>query len=215
MAIVHQLLDLVLHLNQHLDYACSHYGNWIYLLLALIVFCESGLILTPFLPGDVLLFTTGALTARGSLDPWIVAPVLMAAAALGGFVNYSVGVRIGARFFTEDARVLKKRYLVQTHEFFEKHGPKAVILARFLPVFRTFVPFVAGMGAMEWKRFVLHNLVSAVLWVALMLGAGWFFGGLPFVRDHFETVVIGIILVSMLPIVIETLTHLAKARARG
>src|SRR5262245_43951212 len=134
MHFLHAWADFILHLNRHLDAACLNYGNWIYLLLFLIVFCETGLIVTPFLPGDALLFTVGAIAARGTLDVWIVAPTLMAGAILGGIVNYAIGRKIGARFFKEDARILKKKHLDQTHVFFEKHGAKAIILARFLPV---------------------------------------------------------------------------------
>jgi membrane-associated protein len=213
MSVIHQLVDLVVHLNKHLDYVCVNYGAWVYLLLFLIVFCETGLVVTPFLPGDVLVFTVGALAARGTLDLWISALVLIVAGALGGFSNYTIGYHVGARFFTDDARILKKRYLDQTHEFFEKHGPKAVILARFLPLLRTFVPFVAGMGAMTPKRFFFYNLIGAALWIVLVLAAGWFFGGLPFVRDHFEVVVVGIIVVSMLPVALEAAARVWKKKA--
>ena len=212
MDLIHTLLDLVLHLNKHLDYACAHYGHWIYLLLFVIVFAETGLVVTPFLPGDALLFTVGAIAARGALDPWILLVSLTAAAFLGGVSNYAIGRKVGDRFFTPGARILKRKYLDQTHAFFEKHGPKAVILARFLPLFRTFVPFVAGMGRMAYGKYLLDTAIGAALWVILMMGAGWFFGGISFIQNHFEVAVIGIILVSMLPAAYEIAKHLLQKK---
>lgn len=212
MDLLHTVLDLILHLNKHLDYACAHYGAWIYLLLFVIVFAETGLVVTPFLPGDALLFTVGAIAARGTLSLWIVVPSLIVAAFLGGVSNYAIGRRIGDRFFTADARLLKRKYLDQTHAFYEKHGPKAVILARFLPLFRTFVPFVAGMGKMAYGRYLVDTAIGAALWVGLMMGAGWFFGGIPYIQEHFEVAVIGIILISMLPAAYEIAKHLLQKK---
>ncbi len=203
---MHDLFDFVFHLNAHLQAFVAQYGAWVYGLLFVIVFAETGLVVTPFLPGDSLLFTAGALSAAGVLDIRIVAPLLIAAAILGDTVNYSVGHFIGPRIFTaEDGksfwhRLLNRKHLMEAHAFYERHGGKAVVLGQFLPIIRTFVPFVAGCGAMAYRQYALFNVIAAVLWVGLCCGAGYAFGNVPAVQEHFELVVIGIVCVSLVPI---------------
>jgi membrane-associated protein len=212
MDFLHQILDLFLHFDKHLDYVCANYGLWAYGLLFLIIFCETGLVVTPFLPGDSLLFAVGALAARGSLDLWTSIGVLFAAAVLGNFVNYSIGARVGGGLFKENALVLKKAYLDRTHAFFDKHGGKAIILTRFLPIIRTVAPFAAGMGKMGYTKFTAYNVAGAALWVVSLTGAGWFFGNIPFVKKNFELVVIGIIAISLLPVFWEALMQFKASR---
>ncbi len=196
-----QIVDLLLHLNNHLGQFVDLYGAWVYLLLFLIVFSESGLIFTPFLPGDALLFTVGSLTAgTGKLDLITVLVLLGIAAPLGGFVNYFFGMILGDRFFQNpQARVLNPRYLRQAHAFYEKHGAKAILLARYLPMIRTFAPFVAGMSRMTFSKFAFYNVIGGLLWVLLVVLLGHFFGALPFVQKNFSVVIGAIILISMIP----------------
>lgn len=208
---MHDLIDFVLHINTHLAGLVDQYHNWVYGLLFAIVFSETGLVVTPFLPGDSLLFTCGALAATSTeaggtiLDIRIVAPLLALAAILGDTTNYAIGHFVGPRVFTaEDRRgfwhrLLNRHHLMEAHEFFERHGGKAVVLGQFMPIIRTFVPFVAGAGSMTYRRFALFNLLAAVLWVSLCMGAGYAFGNVPAVKAHFELVVVGIICVSLIP----------------
>ena len=199
-------LDFFLHLDIHLEAFVGHYGPWVYGLLFLIIFCETGLVVTPILPGDSLLFTTGALAAAGILNIWLTAVLVLAAAILGDAVNYSIGHYVGPRVFrAEDRRgfwhrVLNRNHLMAAHAFFERHGGKAVVLARFVPIVRTFVPFVAGAGSMSYPQFAFFNVSGAMLWVALCVGAGYFFGSRQIVKDNFELVVVAIVLISLLPI---------------
>jgi membrane-associated protein len=202
-----QILDYFLHLQDHLEQFVSLYGPWVYGLLFLIVFCETGLVVTPFLPGDSLLFATGALAAStDSLDIRLAAVLLAVAAILGDAVNYSIGHFVGPRVFrAEDRaslwhRLLNRNHLMQAHAFFERHGGKAIVLGRFVPIIRTFVPFVAGGGSMSYPQFAFYNVTGALLWVGLCLGAGYAFGNVPWVKDRFEIVIIGIVFVSVLPI---------------
>jgi len=201
-------LDVVLHLQDHLYELTRNHGAWVYGILWLIVFAETGLVVTPFLPGDSLLFATGAVcatvasvAAQDGTAPAItvqtMAIVLFVAAVLGDGVNYHVGRAIGPVAFSGRHRWLKKEHLDRTHEFFERHGGRAVVLARFVPIVRTFAPFVAGIGAMTYSRFLFYNVFGAVLWVGLLLGAGYWLGGLPLVQKHFSKVVLGIIVVSV------------------
>jgi membrane-associated protein len=183
---------------------------WTNLILFLIVFAETGLVITPFLPGDSLLFAAGTFAALGSLDPGLLILLLTAAAILGDTVNYWVGAYIGPRAFTGDIRWLKREYLERTHAFYEKHGGKTIILARFIPIIRTFAPFVAGVGAMTYSRFLLYNVVGGVVWVTLFVLAGYYFGNLPMVRQNFTYVILAIIVLSVMPIVLEYL----KSRRR-
>jgi membrane-associated protein len=206
MDIITTILDFILHIDAHLADIITLYGPWIYGILFLIVFCETGLVVTPFLPGDSLLFAAGALAAStGQMSVILLWVLLSIAAILGDGVNYFIGRRVGTRVFSDNARILKTDYLRRTEAFYEKHGNKTIILARFVPIVRTFAPFVAGVGNMEYKRFATYNVVGGLLWVTLFLAAGFLFGNIPFVKENFEFVTIGIILVSVLPMVFEFL----------
>src|SRR5882762_758921 len=203
------LVDFILHSDRHLLDFVSTYGAWVYALLFIIVFAETGFVVTPFLPGDSLLFAAGALCATGSLSAPAAMGLLALAAFSGNAVNYTVGRIIGPRVFNAadsnglSHRLLNREHLRRAHEFFERYGGKAVILGRFVPIVRTFVPFVAGAAQMTSASFVLYNAIGAVAWVSLCLGAGWFFGNIPIIRDNFSLVTIGIVVVSVLPMVYE------------
>ena len=205
------LIDLFLNLDQHLVELAGAYGPWIYLVLFLIVFAETGLVVTPILPGDSLLFAAGALAATGALNVWMVLGLLLAAAVLGDAVNYSVGWYIGPRIFTASDttgvlhRLLNRDHLARAHAFFERHGGKAVVLGRFVPIVRTFVPFVAGAGDMTYSTFVFFNVAGALLWVGTCVGAGYGLGNVPIVKENFSLVALGIVFVSVLPAVFEML----------
>jgi membrane-associated protein len=208
MQIIQQLFDLFLHLDKYLGQIISQYGTLTYLLLFLVIFMETGLVVTPFLPGDSLIFAAGtfASPALGSvLNIWVLWILLIAAAILGDTVNYWIGHAIGPRAFSGEVRFLKKEYLDRTHAFFEKYGGKTIILARFVPIVRTFAPFVAGVGEMTYGKFISYNVIGGVLWVTIFLWLGYFFGNLPFVQDHFSLIVIAIILISVMPAVYEFL----------
>jgi membrane-associated protein len=202
---VKQFVDLFLHLDTHLSQVIAQYGTWTYLILFLIVFCETGLVITPFLPGDSLLFAAGTFAALGDLDVRLMILLLVVAAIVGDTVNYWVGAAIGPRAFQGNHRFLKKEHLDRTHAFYEKHGGKTIILARFVPIIRTFAPFVAGVGVMSYGRFLTYNVVGAVLWVGLLVLAGFFFGNIPVVRENFTIVILAIVAVSVMPIAVETL----------
>ena len=205
------LIDFVLHIDQHLIELTQTYGLWIYAILFLIVFCETGLVVTPFLPGDSLLFAAGAVAALGGMNVHIAAGLLLAAAVIGDAVNFAIGKYFGEKLFAKpDSRVFKREYLDKTHAFYEKYGGKTIILARFVPIVRTFAPFVAGMGNMHYGRFIRYNIIGALMWVGLLTYAGYFFGELPVVKNNFGLVVIGIIVVSVLPMAVE----IAKAKWR-
>ncbi len=200
------LIDLFLHLDEHLAEFVGLYGPWIYALLFVIIFCETGLVITPILPGDSLLFATGALSATGILNLWVVLLLLVVAAILGDAVNYSIGHYVGPKIFSAEDRtgfwhrMLNRQHLFKAHVFFERHGGKAIVLARFVPIVRTFVPFVAGAGSMTYSQFAFYNVTGALLWVGLCTGAGYAFGNIPWVKDNFSLVVLGIVVVSVLPI---------------
>ncbi|HET9887903.1 MAG TPA: DedA family protein [bacterium] len=198
-----QVVGLFLHLDDHLVELFSKYGVWTYGILFLIVFLETGIVVTPFLPGDSLLFAAGALSASGGLNPVLLFVLLAIAAILGDTVNYAIGRATGPRVFREDVRWLKREYLERTHRFYEKHGGKTIILARFVPIIRTFAPFVAGVGTMSYPRFVIYNIAGGILWTALFTFAGYFFGNLPAVKENFSFVILGIIFVSLVPFAIE------------
>ena len=203
------LIDFILHIDQHLIELTQTYGLWIYAILFLIVFCETGLVVTPFLPGDSLLFAAGAVAALGGMNVHMAAALLLAAAVIGDAANFAIGKYFGEKLFAKpDSRVFKREYLDKTHAFYEKYGGKTIILARFVPIVRTFAPFVAGMGNMHYGRFIRYNIIGALMWVGLLTYAGYFFGELPVVKNNFGLVVIGIIVVSVLPIVVE----IAKAK---
>ena len=204
------ILDLFLHLDDHLVQIIQQYGAWTYGILFGIIFAETGLVITPFLPGDSLLFAAGifAHPDRGSLNVGTLFVVLIVAAILGDTVNYHIGKMFGHRLFrNEKSKLFKRSHLDRTHAFFEKHGGKTIILARFVPIVRTFAPFVAGMGSMTYGKFLLYNVVGALLWVTICVGAGYFFGGIPIVRDRFELVILAIVFLSLLPMMIELITH--------
>ena len=208
------LFDLILHLDRHLASLIEGYGLWTYLILFLIVFAETGLVVTPILPGDSLLFAAGTLAGRALLNPLLLFAVLSAAAILGDTVNYWVGKYLGEHFVRgRGRRWIKQEHLDRTHAFFEKYGGKTIILARFVPIVRTFAPFVAGIGTMTYGRFLAYNVVGGFLWVALCLAAGYLFGGLAIVQDNFSLVILAIVVISLIPAAVEYLRQRSQAPA--
>jgi membrane-associated protein len=203
MNLVQFLVDLILHLDKHLSAVITQYGALTYGFLFLVIFIETGLVVTPFLPGDSLIFAAGTFAALGSLNIWLLFLLLAIAAVLGDTANYWIGHFLGERAY--HIKWIKKEYLDRTHGFFEKYGNKTIFLARFVPIVRTFAPFVAGVGRMSYKDFFSYNVFGGITWVALFAFAGYFFGNIPFIRDHFSLVVIAIVLVSLIPMVIEAL----------
>lgn len=204
-------IDLFLHLDDHLNTLVQTCGPWAYLILFLIVFCETGLVFTPFLPGDSLLFAVGAMAAAGYLDIQGVLFILSAAAVLGDSANYGIGHALAPKVFQhQKIPFLKQEYLERTEKFFEKYGGKTIIIARFVPIIRTFAPFLAGVGAMRYRRFLLYNVIGGLLWVFSLTLTGYFFGALEFVKENFSLVILGIIVVSILPGAIEFLRHRKK-----
>jgi membrane-associated protein len=197
-------IDFFLHAERHLEWFIQNYNIWIYALLFAIIFCETGLIVTPFLPGDSLLFAVGAIAGKGLIQVEIVTPLLLIAAILGDAVNYSIGKWMGPKVFHyESSRFFNKDHLMKAHAFYEKYGGRAIILARFVPIVRTFAPFVAGVGSMTYSKFALYNVAGAILWVGIFVGGGFYFGGLEIVQKNMKLVILGIIIVSVLPIVWE------------
>jgi membrane-associated protein len=213
MDLIRTAIDFFLHLDKHLADIIANYGIWTNLILFLIVFAETGLVVTPFLPGDSLLFAAGTFAALGSLDPVLLILLLSAAAILGDTVNYWIGAYIGPRAFSGELRWLRKEHLDRTHAFYEKHGGKTIILARFIPIIRTFAPFVAGVGTMTYSRFLVYNVVGGVVWVTLFVLAGYYFGNLPAVRQNFTYVILAIIVLSVMPIVLEFVKSRRRAGA--
>ena len=201
------IIDFFLHIDKNLATVIQNYGLGTYLILFLIIFCETGLVITPFLPGDSLLFAAGAFASIGSLNITILLLLLGFAAVIGDTINYFIGSYIGEKAFKEKSRFLKKEYLDKTKTFYEKYGPKTIIIARFIPIIRTFAPFVAGMGKMKYKKFIVYNLIGGILWVFLFLLAGYFFGNISFVKNNFSLVIIAIIAISILPAVYEYINH--------
>ena len=212
MEVITTLIELFLHIDEYLAEIISQYGVWTYALLFLIIFLETGLVITPFLPGDSLLFAAGSFAALGVLNPWVLVILLSIAAILGDTVNYWIGHYIGPKAFSGNVRFLKKEYLDQTHAFYEKHGGKTIILARFVPIVRTFAPFVAGVGAMTYKKFITYNIIGGILWVNIFVWLGYFFGTLPFVQENFEIAIIAIVFISVLPMIYEFLKAKWEAR---
>ena len=210
------LIDLFLHLDVRLAELVGRYGVWVYGLLFGIIFAETGLVVTPFLPGDSLLFAAGAIAATGALDVRLLFLLLAAAAILGNTVNYSIGHFIGPRVFRADEThpLLNRQHLDRAHAFFEKYGGMAVVLTRFVPIIRTFVPFVAGAGAMRYAAFALFNVIGGVLWVGICVGAGYAFGNVPVVKNNFSLVAIGIVVVSLIPMAVEWLRHRKKGQSK-
>jgi membrane-associated protein len=217
MDLIKTAIDWILHLDKHLVDLVAWAGPWSYAVLFLIVFAETGLVVTPFLPGDSLLFACGALAAlEGSiLDPWLLGILLFVAAVIGDTVNYWVGSYVGAKVFEKEHRFIKREHLEKTQKFYEKYGAKTIVIARFVPIVRTFAPFVAGVGSMNYKTFLTYNVVGAALWVGLFVPAGVFFGNLPIVRKNFTLVILAIIVLSILPIVFEYVKAKREAKAQG
>jgi len=206
MDLIKHFIDIIIHLDRYLVDLVTQYGMWTYAILFLIIFCETGLVVTPFLPGDSLLFAIGALSAKGGLNIYTVFVLLSIAAILGDTVNYWIGHLVGPKVFVKtDSRWLNRRHLERTHEFYEKYGGKTIIIARFVPIIRTFAPFVAGIGAMTYSKFLLYNVVGGLVWIGGFLGAGYLFGNIPIIKRNFTLVIFAIILISILPGVIEYL----------
>lgn len=223
-----QILDFILHLDKNIYSLFTEHGTLTYLIICLILFCETGLVITPFLPGDSLLFATGVAVANIRQDAlesgvmsadlpniWVMIPLMILAVLTGDNVNYFMGSKIGVRLFEMKIPFLKKEYLHRTQRFYEKHGGKTVVLARFIPIVRTFAPFVAGLGAMNYKKYITFCIGGGVSWVSLMTLLGYYFGGLPFVRNHFETVIIAVIFLSLLPVLVEYIINMYKEKKAG
>ncbi len=209
MQVLQFLVDLFLHLDTHLSAVISQYGVWTYAFLFVVIFIETGLVVTPFLPGDSLIFAAATFAALGSLNVFLLFVLLAGAAVLGDTVNYWIGHYLGDRAY--NIRWIKKEYLDRTHAFFQRHGGKTIFLARFVPIIRTFAPFVAGIGRMSYGYFISYNVFGGIAWVGLFTAAGYLFGNIPFIKDHFSLVVMGIVIVSVLPMVIEAV----RARREG
>ncbi|MBN2145048.1 MAG: DedA family protein [Candidatus Aureabacteria bacterium] len=200
-------VDIMLHLDRYLELLIQEYHQWTYIILFVVIFCETGLVVTPFLPGDSLLFASGALAATGAMNPVILFILLSIAAILGDTVNYWIGYAVGPRVFKEKVRFLKKEYLDRTHAFYEKYGGKTIVIARFVPIIRTFAPFVAGIGKMSYGKFIFYNITGGIAWVAIFIFGGDFFGNLPVVKRNFSLVILVIIILSVMPGIIEYLKH--------
>ncbi len=215
MELLSYFIDLFVHLDKHLQEIIRDYGLWTYLILFLIIFCETGLVVTPILPGDSLLFAAGTFAALGALDPRLLFLLLTLAAVLGDTVNYWIGHYAGPKVFQQQrVRFLKKEYLLRTHEFYERHGGKTIIIARFIPIIRTFAPFVAGIGSMSYGRFVVYNIAGGILWIGLFVIGGFYFGNIPLVRKHFSLVIVAIVILSVMPGVIEFLRQWSQKKSR-
>lgn len=206
------IIDFIIHIDKYLGEIIQNYGTVTYILLFAIIFCETGLVVTPFLPGDSLIFAAAAFAALGNLNVWVLYFVVLLAAFLGDTVNYEIGKKIGKRFEEKDSKIIKREYLEKTHNFFEKHGGKSIVLARFVPIVRTFAPFVAGSGRMNYFNFIKYNLLGSILWVTLCTCAGYFFGNMEFVKNNFSLVVLAIILISVMPMVISFVLGKIKAK---
>lgn len=214
MDIITHFLDMLLHIDVYLKELVLNYGLWVYLFLFIVVFCETGLVVTPFLPGDSLLFAGGTLAGAGLLSYPGICAILLSAAIIGDSVNFRIGRHIGPPVFQKDHRWLKRKYLEQAHAFYEKHGGKAIILARFIPIIRTFAPFVAGVAGMKQSRFLFFNISGALLWVFSIVTAGYFLGSRPFVQSNFSLIIYAIVIVSVTPVIIEGIRHFLKQRTK-
>lgn len=214
MEFLFSLADIFLHLDKHLGGVIQDYGHLTYFILFMIIFCETGLVVTPFLPGDSLLFAAGAFAAVGALDVMVLFFLLVTAAMLGNSTNYFIGFHLGPRIFQNNSsKLLNKRHLEKTHEFYEKYGGKTIIIARFVPIVRTFAPFIAGLGRMTYLRFLSYDVVGGTGWIAICVFAGYFFGNIPFVKQNFSIVIMGIIFISILPALIEIIKHRLASKA--
>ncbi len=207
MGLLSNIVDFILHLDKHLSIIIQNFGSWTYLILFLIVFAETGLVITPFLPGDSLLFAVGTFAAIGSLNILWSFIILSSAAIIGDTINYSAGKFLGKKAIEHETRFIKKEYIEKTQKFYEKYGAKTIVLARFVPIVRTFAPFVAGVGKMNYFKFLAYNVIGGILWVAIFVFGGYFFGNIPVVRNNFSVVIILIIIFSIIPIVIEFWKH--------
>lgn len=208
MEIIINLIEIFLHLDKHLSIVVQSYGLWTYLILFLIIFCETGLVITPLLPGDSLLFAAGSFAAIGVFDVRLLFLLLSGAAILGDSVNYYIGRQMGSKVFTmNNSRIFKKEYLDRTHKFYEKYGGKTIILARFVPIVRTFAPFVAGVGSMSYGRFAAFNITGGLVWVGIFVIGGYYFGSLPLIKNNFSVVILAIIFISILPGIVEYIRH--------
>ena len=202
------LVDFILHIGEHLQELVNNYGNWIYAILFAIVFCETGLVVLPFLPGDSMLFAAGTIAAVGDMNIFVLIGLLIVAAVLGDFVNFEIGKHFGQKLFSNpNSKIFKQSYLQKTHDYYEKYGGRTIIIARFIPIVRTFAPFVGGMGNMNYAQFARYNIVGAVLWVVSFTTLGYFFGQLPFVKEHFSWIMIAIIVFSVVPMSVEIIRH--------
>lgn len=207
MEIIREFMELFLHLDKHLYELVSNYNYWTYLILFIVIFCETGLVVMPFLPGDSLLFVAGAVVALGVLNIWVLVMVLCIASLLGDTVNYSFGSLIGRKIYLREYRFVNKSHLLKTNEFFEKHGGKTIILARFIPIVRTFAPFVAGAGAMNYPRFISFSVIGSVVWVFSCVFTGYFFGNMDVVKNNFSTAILIIVLIPILPVIFSFLKN--------
>jgi membrane-associated protein len=213
MGFIARLLDIAVHLDRHLSAVIAQYGLWTYLILFFVIFLETGFVVTPFLPGDSLLFAAGTFAALGALDPVLLVVLLSLAAALGDTANYWIGKAVGPKVFRrEDSRFFKKEYLDRTHAFYEKHGAITIVIARFIPIIRTFAPFVAGVGRMSYFKFLVYNVTGGTGWVLIFVLAGYFFGNIPFIRKNFSLAIMAIVLISLCPALFEAWRRRRKAR---
>ena len=202
------LVNFILHIGEHLQELVNNYGNWIYAILFAIVFCETGLVVLPFLPGDSMLFAAGTIAAVGDMNIFVLIGLLILAAVLGDFVNFEIGKHFGQKLFSNpNSKIFKQSYLQKTHDYYERYGGRTIIIARFIPIVRTFAPFVGGMGNMNYAQFARYNIVGAVLWVVSFTTLGYFFGQLPFVKEHFSWIMIAIIVFSVVPMIVEIIRH--------
>jgi membrane-associated protein len=203
MEIITFFIDFIIHLDEHLHQIITTYGTWSYAILFLVIFLETGVVVTPFLPGDSLLFAAGAIASLGAFNPILLFVLLFIAAVIGDGLNYTIGNKIGERILASNTRWIKRAHIDKTEAFYEKHGGKTIVLARFIPIIRTFAPFVAGIGSMQYRKFAIFNVLGAFLWTSIFISLGYFFGNLPIVKDNFSTVIFGIIFVSFLPVFYE------------
>lgn len=209
--VAHQFVDLFLHLDVHLSTVIQSYGTWTYAILFMIIFCETGLVVAPILPGDSLLFAAGTFAAKGDFSPTFLIPLLIIAAILGDALNYTIGRYLGPKVLQENSRIFKREYLDKTQKFYERYGGKTIIFARFVPIVRTFAPFLAGVGKMKYTQFAVYNVVGGIVWIVLFVSAGLFFGNIPAVKHNFTLVILAIIVLSILPAVFETMKAKCKA----